>query len=77
MGIAYRTGDIEGVVRAATNRMYLLYTAGRATEALDAARHGRQAARSLDAPAALTSVLDNNTAAVLTATGRWAKPASC
>ena len=32
-----------------------------------------QAARSLDAPAALTSVLDNNTAAVLTATGRWAK----
>ena len=71
--LAYRTGDIEGVVRAATNHMYLLYTAGRATEALDVAREGRQAARSLDAPAALTSVLDNNMAAVLTATGRWAE----
>ena len=71
--LAYRTGDIEGVVRAATNHMYLLYTAGRATEALDVARQGRRAARSLDAPAALTSVLDNNTAAVLTATGRWAE----
>ena len=34
---------------------------------------GRRAARSLGAPAALTSVLDNNTAAVLTATGRWAE----
>ena len=75
--IACRTGDIEGVVRAATNRMYLLYTAGRATEALDVARHGRQAARSLDAPPALTSVLDNNTAAVLTATGRWEEAAGC
>ena len=71
--IAYRTGDIEGVVRAAANHMYLLYTAGRATEALGVARHGRQAARSLGAPPALTSVLDNNTAAVLTATGRWAE----
>ena len=49
--LACRAGDIEGVVRAATNHMYLLYTAGRATEALDVARHGRQAARSLDAPA--------------------------
>jgi DNA-binding CsgD family transcriptional regulator len=69
--LAYRTGDIEGVVRAATNHMYLLYSAGRSAEALDVARGGRRAARSLDAPAALTSVLDNNTAAVLTATGRW------
>ena len=49
------------------------YTAGRAAEALGVARHGRQAARSLGAPPALTSVLDNNTAAVLTATGRWAE----
>jgi DNA-binding CsgD family transcriptional regulator len=71
--LARRAGDIEGVVRAATNHMYLLYTAGRAAEALEVARNGRQAARSLDAPAALTSVLDNNTAAVLIAAGRWAE----
>ena len=71
--LACRAGDIEGVVRAATNHMYLLYTAGRAAEALDVARQGRRAARSLHAPAALTSVLDNNMAAVLTATGRWAE----
>ena len=69
--LACRSGSIEGVVRAAANQMYLLYTAGRAAEALEVARSGRQAARSLGAPAALTSVLDNNTAAVLTATGRW------
>ena len=71
--LACRTGDIEDIVRAATNRMYLLYTAGRFAEALDMARDGRQAARSLGAPPALTSVLDNNTAAVLIATGRWAE----
>jgi DNA-binding CsgD family transcriptional regulator len=73
--LACRSGSIEGVVRAAANQMYLLYTAGRSTEALEVARSGRQAARSLGAPAALTSVLDNNTAAVLTATGRWAEAA--
>jgi DNA-binding CsgD family transcriptional regulator len=71
--LACRSGSIEGVVRAAANQMYLLYTAGRSAEALEVARSGRQAARSLGAPAALTSVLDNNTAAVLTATGRWAE----
>jgi DNA-binding CsgD family transcriptional regulator len=71
--LACRAGSIEGVVRAAANQMYLLYIAGRAAEALDVAREGRRAARSLGAPAALTSVLDNNTAAVLTVTGRWAE----
>ncbi len=71
--LACRSGSIEGVVRAAANQMYLLYTAGRSAEALEVARDGRRAARSLDAPAAMTSVLDNNTAAVLTATGRWAE----
>jgi len=65
--LACRSGSIEGVVRAAANQMYLLYTAGRSAEALEVARSGRRAARSLGAPAALTSVLDNNTAAVLTA----------
>jgi ATP/maltotriose-dependent transcriptional regulator MalT len=71
--LACRSGSIEGVVRAAANQMYLLYTAGRSAEALEVARDGRRAAHSLDAPAAMTSVLDNNTAAVLTATGRWAE----
>jgi hypothetical protein len=41
--------------------------------ALEVARDGRRAARSLAAPPALTAFLDNNTAAVLTATGRWAE----
>jgi DNA-binding CsgD family transcriptional regulator/tetratricopeptide (TPR) repeat protein len=71
--LACRSRSIEGVVRAAANQMYLLYTAGRSAEALEVARDGRRAARSLGAPAAMTSVLDNNTAAVLTATGRWAE----
>ena len=72
-GLARRAGSAEDVVRAAANHMYLLCTAGRFTEALEVAREGRDAARSLDTPTALTSVLDNNTAAVLTATGHWAE----
>ena len=71
--LAKRSGSIEDVLRAAANHMYLLCTAGRFTEALDVARDGRRAARSLNAPPALTAILDNNTAAVLTATGRWAE----
>ncbi len=69
--LARRAGSVEDVVRAAANHMYLLCTAGRFAEALTVARDGRQAARQLDMPTALTSVLDNNTAAVLVATGRW------
>jgi DNA-binding CsgD family transcriptional regulator len=71
--IARRTRNAEDVVRAATNLMYLLHTAGRFTEALGVAQAGQRAARSLDAPPALTSALDNNTAAVLHETGRWAE----
>lgn len=71
--LALQAASIEDVVRAASNRMYLLCTAGRFTEALDAAQDGRLAARSLGAPPGTTAVLDNNTAAVLTATGRWAE----
>jgi DNA-binding CsgD family transcriptional regulator len=71
--LARRTGGAEDAVRAAANHMYLLCTAGRFTEALEVAAEGRQAARSLGAPPSLTSVLDNNTAAVLTWTGRWAE----
>jgi DNA-binding CsgD family transcriptional regulator len=69
--LANQAGSIEDVVRAASNRMYLLCTAGRFTEALTAARNGQRAARSLGAPPGMTAVLDNNTAAVLKATGRW------
>ena len=71
--LARRAGNVEDVVRAAANHMYLLCTAGRFTEALDVATEGRAVAKSLDAPPALTSTLDNNVAAVLTATGRWAE----
>ena len=71
--LAQRTRSIEDVVRAAANHMYLLIRAGRLDQALEVARDGRRAARTLDAPPALTWVLDNNTAEVLTATGRWAE----
>jgi DNA-binding CsgD family transcriptional regulator len=69
--LARRAGNVEDVARAAINHMYLLCTAGRFTEALAVARNGREAAASLGTPTALTSVLDNNTAAVLIYTGRW------
>jgi DNA-binding CsgD family transcriptional regulator len=71
--LAYQAGSIEGVVRAATNHVHLLYTAGRCTEALEVARSGRRAAQALAAPPPLTRALDNNTLMVLTATGRWAE----
>ncbi len=64
---------MEDVVRATADHMYLLCTAGRFTEALGVAKEGRAVADSLDAPPALTSTLDNNVAAILTATGRWAE----
>jgi DNA-binding CsgD family transcriptional regulator len=71
LNLAQQAASIEDVLRAASNRMYLLCTAGRFTDALDAAKDGQRAASSLGAPPGLTAVLDNNTAAVLTATGRW------
>ena len=39
--LARRTGNVEDVVRAAANHMYLLCTAGRFTEALEVAKAGR------------------------------------
>ena len=71
--LSHRAGSIEGVVRAATNHVHLLYTAGRCAEALEVARSGRRAAQALEAPPPLTRALDNNTLMVLTATGRWAE----
>ena len=71
--LARRTGNVEDIARAAANHVYLLYTAGRFTEALEVAKEGRAVAESLDAPPALTWTLDNNIAAALIATGRWAE----
>jgi len=69
--LARRTSNVEDVARAAANLTYLLITAGRFTEALKVARAGQRAARSMDAPPALTGALDNNIAALLHLTGRW------
>jgi class 3 adenylate cyclase len=69
--LARRASSVEDVVRSAGNLAYLLYTAGRFTEALEAAQAGRQAAACLDAPPALTSQLDGNTAGLLFEAGRW------
>jgi DNA-binding CsgD family transcriptional regulator len=66
-------GSAEDMLRAANSHMYLLCTAGRFAEALGVAREGRRAARGMNVPPTLTAVLDNNTAAVLVATGRWAE----
>ena len=71
--LAQRTGAVEDVLRAASNHMYLLCTAGRFAEAREVARDGRRAASELGAPPPLTAVLDFNTAAVLVATGQWAE----
>jgi DNA-binding CsgD family transcriptional regulator len=69
--LARQVGSVEDVARAAINHMYLLCTVGRFTEALEVARSGRAATDLLATPTALTSLLDNNTAAVLIYTGRW------
>jgi DNA-binding CsgD family transcriptional regulator len=71
--LARDCGSAEDMLRAANSHMYLLCTAGRFAEALQVAGEGRQAARALGVPPTLTAVLDNNTAAVLVATGRWAQ----
>ena len=72
--LARRVGSVEDVVRAAANLMYLLCTAGRFSEALEAARDGRaRPCAPWTRRPALTAVLDNNTAAVLIATGQWAE----
>jgi len=69
--LARQAGSADDVARAASNHMYLLCTAGRFTEALEVARSGRAATDLLGASTTLTSVLDNNTVAILIYTGRW------
>jgi DNA-binding CsgD family transcriptional regulator len=70
--LARRDGGVEDVLRAAANHVFVLMSAGKFADALEAGRDGRRTARLLGAPPALTAVLDNNIASVLTITGQWA-----
>jgi DNA-binding CsgD family transcriptional regulator len=70
-GLARLARSTEAIVRATANHMHLLCIAGRFTEALAVARDGREAITSRDAPAALTSMLDCDTALVLVLSGQW------
>ena len=69
--LACRTGNAEDTIRAAANRVYLLYRAGRFAEAVDVANAGRSAAAAMGASPAMTSGIGNNAAAALIASGRW------
>jgi DNA-binding CsgD family transcriptional regulator len=71
--LARQAGSVEDTVRAAANRVYLLYRAGRHAEAVAAGYAGRSAVAALDAPPAMMSVIGNNAAGALVAAGRWAE----
>jgi DNA-binding CsgD family transcriptional regulator len=69
--LARQSGNIEGIVRAAANHVYLLSRAGRFTQALQVARDDWRILRAMSAPPALTSALSRNFAGVLVVTGEW------
>jgi class 3 adenylate cyclase/tetratricopeptide (TPR) repeat protein len=71
--LACRAGSVEDIIRAAANRVHLLYCAGRFADAVEAARAGRSAAAALGAPPTMTAGIGNNAAAALIASGRWAE----
>ena len=71
--LACRTGNAEDIIRAAANRVYLLYRAGRLAEAVDVANAGRAAVAALGASPAMTAGIGNNAAGALIASGRWAE----
>lgn len=71
--LACRVGSVEDAIRAAANRVYLLYRVGRFAEAVEAGRTGRNAVAVLGAPPAITTGIGNNVAAALLASGRWAE----
>jgi class 3 adenylate cyclase/tetratricopeptide (TPR) repeat protein len=71
--LACRIGSLEDIIRAAANRVHLLYCAGRFAEAVEVARAGRSAAAALGAPPAMTAGIGNNAAGALVASGRWAQ----
>ncbi len=69
--LACRAGSVEDTLRAAANRVYLLYRAGRLAEAIEVAQAGRSAVVTMGAPPTITSGIGNNAAAALFASGRW------
>jgi class 3 adenylate cyclase len=69
--LACRAGSVEDIIRAAANRVHLLYCASRFADAVEAARAGRTAAAALGAPPVMTAGIGNNAAAALIAGGRW------
>ena len=71
--LACRVGSIEDAIRAAANRVHLLYRASRFAEAVEAGRAGRSAVAAMGAPPAITTGIGNNAAAALLASGRWAE----
>jgi tetratricopeptide (TPR) repeat protein len=71
--LACRVGSVEDAIRAAANRVYLLYRASRFAEAVEAGRAGRSAVAAMGAPPAITTGIGNNAAAALLASGRWAE----
>jgi class 3 adenylate cyclase len=71
--LACRAGSVEDTIRAAANRVYLLYCAGRFAEAVEVARAGRNAAAALGAPPTMTAGIGNNAVGALIASGRWAE----
>jgi class 3 adenylate cyclase/tetratricopeptide (TPR) repeat protein/nucleoside-triphosphatase THEP1 len=71
--LACRVGSVEDAIRAAANRVYLLYRVGRFAEAVEAGRAGRSAVAAMGAPPAITTGIGNNAAGALLASGRWAE----
>jgi hypothetical protein len=71
--IACRVASVEDAIRAAANRVHLLYRASRYAEAVEAGRAGRSAVAAMGAPPAITTGIGNNAAAALLASGRWAE----
>jgi class 3 adenylate cyclase/tetratricopeptide (TPR) repeat protein len=71
--LACRAGSVEDIIRAAANRVHLLYCASRFADAVEAARAGRTAAAALGAPPVMTVGIGNNASAALIASGQWAE----
>jgi class 3 adenylate cyclase/tetratricopeptide (TPR) repeat protein len=71
--LACQAGSVEDTIRAAANRVHLLYRAGRFADAVEAADAGRSAAAALGASPTMTAGIGNNAAAALIASGRWAE----
>ena len=69
--LASGAGSVEDTIRAAANRVHLLYRAGRFVEAADVASADRAAVAAMGASPAMTSGIGNNAAAALVACGRW------